>query len=110
MESSSIFDQFPVTQGDDQEVATFEGESQVSGDTDQTAAVDCQEEHCLGDEEGAAPGGAAAAEGRGEEAKPSVERHSALTNDDCERIFAKLQEMSELNKKTIATLDKACLP
>ncbi len=32
MESSSIFDQFPVTQGDD---------------TDQTAAVDWQEEHCL---------------------------------------------------------------
>ena len=72
MESSSIFDQFPVTQGDDQEVVTFEGESQVSGGTDQTTAVDCQEEYCLEDEEGAAPGGAAAAEGRGDEAKPSL--------------------------------------
>ena len=33
--------------------------------------MDCQEEYCLEDEEGAAPGGAAAAEGHGDEAKPS---------------------------------------
>ena len=56
----------------DKDVEKGEGESQVSGGTDQTEAVVCQEEHCLGDEEGAAPGGAAAAEGRGDEAKPSL--------------------------------------
>ena len=32
--------------------------------------MDCQEEYCLEDEEGAALGGAAAAEGRRDEAKP----------------------------------------
>ena len=84
---------------------TFEGKSQVSGDTDKTA-VDCQEEHCLGDEEGVAPGGAAAAEGRGDEAESSVVSHSGklATYDDYERIIAKMQEISGLNKKIIASL------
>ena len=60
MESSSIFDQIAITQGDDQEVVTFEGMSQDSGVTDQTAAL--KEEDCPEDEEGAAAEGAAAVE------------------------------------------------
>ena len=57
MESSSIFDQIAVTQGDDQKVVTFEGMSQDSGATDQTAAF--KEEDCPEEEEGAAAEGAA---------------------------------------------------
>ena len=47
MESTSIFVQFPVTLGDNEEAdeVTVEGESQVSRATDQTAAG--QEEDCL---------------------------------------------------------------
>ena len=52
MESTSIFDQFPVTLGDSEEgeEVTAEWESQVSRATDQTAAG--QEEDCPEEEGG----------------------------------------------------------
>ena len=111
MESSSIFDQFPVTQSDDQEVATFEGESLVSGGTDQTA-VDCQEEHCLGDEEGAAPAaaGAAAAEGRGDKAKfnPLSSEFAVPYLNHCLKKL--LKQTEEINAKADKMIDKPMKP
>ena len=93
MESSSIFDQFPVTLGDsEKDEVTVEGESKVSRATDQTAAG--KEEDCLEEEEGAAA--VQAAEGRKDESRTkemsrnSEEQLSAQLSE----IFQKLQAMT----------------
>ena len=55
----------------------------------------------LGDEEGAGLGGAAAAEGRGNEAKPSVGRHSGqlASPSQCKHFLLQLQELVKIQEK-----------
>ena len=92
MESTSIFEQFPVTIGDNEEAdeVTVEGESQVSRATDQTAAG--KEEDCLEEEEGAAAVQDAAAEGRKDES-----RTEGRSLEECFRLI--LEKFDEMDNK-----------
>ena len=74
MEPSSIFDQFPVTLGDSEEIeeVTVEEESQVSRATDQTAAVEEEEGAAAAEQATAAAEQATAAEGRRDDSRTKV--------------------------------------
>ena len=94
VESTSIFDQFPVTLGGNEEAdeVTAEGESQVSRATDQTAAG--KEEDCLEEEEGAAAVQDAAAEGRKDESRTNV-----LSPNSVKQLSQAVQRLAAIYKR-----------